>query len=150
MPELRKGYCRHVKTQIQDTKLEHFNKINDKRKDSNSPGRDLVVGYRIKHNQSLRPVTFKLYKEINSNTIEIPEWLVKARTTLVAKNTNEAKNYRPIACENIMMKVYTGCLALLIEEHCVENNIIFPEQAGDKKGMWGCTDQLLINKVVSD
>ena len=70
---------------------------------------------------------------------------------LVAKNNNthEAKNYRTIACENIMMKVYTGCLALLIEEHCVDNNI-FPEQAGAKKGMWGCTNQLLINKVVSD
>ena len=48
------------------------------------------------------------------------------------------------------MKVYTRCLARLIEEHCVDNNIIFPEQAGAKKGMWGCTDQLLINKVVSD
>ena len=89
---------------------------------------------------------------MNANEIDIPEWLVKARTTLMAKNTNtqEAKNYRPIACENIMMKVYTGCLARLIEEHCVDNNIIFPEQAGAKKGMWGCTDQLLINKVVSD
>ena len=65
-------------------------------------------------------------------------------------NTHQAKNYRPIACENIMMKVYTGCLALLIEEHCVDNNIIFPEQAGAKEGMWGCTDQLLINKVVND
>ena len=42
-----------------------------------------------------------------------------------------------------MMKVYAGCLVLLIEEHCIENNIIFPE-------LWGCTDQLLINKVVSD
>ena len=65
-------------------------------------------------------------------------------------NTHEAKNYRPIACENIMMKVCTGCLALLIEEHCVDNNIIFPKRAGAKKGMWGCTDQLLVNKVVSD
>ena len=49
-----------------------------------------------------------------------------------------------------MMKVCTGCLTLLIEEHCVDNNIIFPEQAGAKKGTWGCTDQLLINKVASD
>ena len=85
---------------------------------------------------------------MNANVIDIPEWFVKARTRLVAKNNNthEAKNYRPIACENIMMKVYTGCL----EERCVDNNIIFPERAGAKKGMWGSADQLLINKVVSD
>ena len=30
-------------------------------------------------------------------------------------------------CENIMMKVYTGCLALLIDEHCIGNEIIFPD-----------------------
>ena len=49
-----------------------------------------------------------------------------------------------------MMKVYMGCLAKLIEQHCNDNNIIYPEQAGAKKGMWGCIDQLLINKVVSE
>ena len=63
---------------------------------------------------------------------------------------HDPKNYRPIACENIMMKVYTGCLALLIEEHCIENEIIFPEQACAKKGMWGRADQLLINKTVCE
>ena len=89
---------------------------------------------------------------MNANVVDIPEWFVKARTTLVAKNNNthEAKNYRPIAYDNIMMKVCTGCLALLIEEHCVDNNIVFPEQVGTEKGIWGCMDQLLINKVVSD
>ena len=47
-----------------------------------------------------------------------------------------------------MLKVYTGCIGLLIEEHCIANDIIAPEQAGTKKEMWGCMDQLLINKVV--
>ena len=45
------------------------------------------------------------------------------------------------------MKTYTGTLALLLEEHLRDNNIIAPEQAGAKKGMWGC---LLIKKVVTD
>ena len=49
-----------------------------------------------------------------------------------------------------MLKTYTGTLAKLIEEHLMENNIIFPEQAGATKGLWGCTDQLLINLVVTD
>ena len=49
-----------------------------------------------------------------------------------------------------MMKVYTGCLALIIEEHCIEHEIIFSDQAGAKKGMWGCADELLINKTVCE
>ena len=49
-----------------------------------------------------------------------------------------------------MLKTYTGTLAKLIEEHLIENNIIFPEQAGAKKGSWGCMDRLLINRVVTD
>ena len=40
---------------------------------------------------------------MNANVINMPEWFVKARMKLVAKNNNthEDKNYRPIACENI-------------------------------------------------
>ena len=49
-----------------------------------------------------------------------------------------------------MLKTYTRTLAKLIEEHLIENNIIFPEQKGAKKGSWGCMDQLLINRVVTD
>ena len=49
-----------------------------------------------------------------------------------------------------MLKTYTGTLAKLIKEHLIENNIIFPEQAGAKKGSWGCMDQLLIKRVVAD
>ena len=32
--------------------------------------------------------------------------------------------------------------------HCTVNNIITPEQAGGKQGSSGCTDQLLINKMI--
>ena len=91
-------------------------------------------------------------QNINNNNYSLPEWLVKTRTTLLPKNeqTQDPKNYRPLACENLTMKVYTDCIALLLEEHCTDNNMIYPEQAGAKKDMWGCTDQLLINKVVTD
>ena len=49
-----------------------------------------------------------------------------------------------------MLKTYTGTFAKLIEEHLIENDIIFPEQAGAKNGSWGCMDHLLINRVVTD
>ena len=49
-----------------------------------------------------------------------------------------------------MYKVYTAILAEFIMEHCEENNIITEEQATRKRGSWGCTDQLLINKMIYD
>ena len=110
----------------------------------------MIVGFWNKNCYSLHSTTFNLYTEISKGNLELPQWLVKTRTTLISKggNTRDPKNYRPIACENIMLKVYTGCIGLLIEEHCIANDIIAPEQAGAKKEMWGCVDQLLINKVV--
>ena len=106
-------------------------------KDNNSPGLDLIVGFWKKKCYSLHSTTFDLCTKISKGILEISQWLVKARTTLISKggNTKEPKNYRPIACENIMLKVYTGCIGLLIEEHCVENKIIAPEQAGAKRAI---------------
>ena len=150
--KLRNNYCKDVKPTINHIKLEHFLKINESLKNNTSPGLDLIVGYWIKNCHSTRKKTFEMFKEVSKGEKDLPEWLVKARTTLAAKNeeTRNPKNYRPIACENIMMKTYTGTLALLLDEHLNENNIIAPEQAGAKKGMWGCTDQLLINRVVTN
>ena len=149
--KLRDNYCKDVKPTINHIKLEHFLKINESLKNNTSPGLDLIVGYWMKNCHSTRKKTFELFKEVSKGEKDLPEWLVKARTTLAAKNeeTRNPKNYRPIACENIMMKTYTGTLALLLDEHLNENNIIASEQAGAKKGMWGCTDQLLINRVVT-
>ena len=82
--------------------------------------------------------------------VEPPERLLKSKTILLAKNTEtgDPKNYRPIALQNSMCKIYTAILAEFIIDHCEENNIITVEQASGKKDNWGCTDQLLINKMV--
>ena len=66
------------------------------------------------------------------------------------KDTCEAKNYQPIACENTVLKLYTGILASFIMDHCVENDIITREQTGGKKCFWGCSKQLLINKTATE
>ena len=82
---------------------------------------------------------------------QLPAWLIQLKI-LLAKNNNtkNAKNYRPIACLNISYKLFTGILNQFLEDHCLANNIISVEQAGGKKGSWGCTDQLLINKMAMD
>ena len=62
--------------------------------------------------------------------------------------TELAKNYRPIACLNFMYKIYTSCLNSFLYDHCHYHKIITSEQAAGKKGVWGCTEQLLINKSI--
>ena len=47
-----------------------------------------------------------------------------------------------------MYKLYTGIINQFIDEHCSSNSIIKVEQAGGKRGRWGCNEQLLINKMI--
>ena len=84
--------------------------------------------------------------------MQLPGWLITLKTILLAKNedTKNPKNFRPIACLNITYKLYTGLLNLFLEDHCISNNIISEEQAGGKKGSWGCVDQLMINKMAME
>ena len=80
----------------------------------------------------------------------LPTWLSTTKTTLLPKNTDThiAKNYRPIALLNMMYKIYTASINMLLTDHVLHNNIITNEQAGGKKGTWGTTEQLLINKSI--
>ena len=45
-----------------------------------------------------------------------------------------------------MYKLYTSCINSFLSDHLLRNSIITPEQAGGKQGIWGITEQLLINK----
>ena len=81
---------------------------------------------------------------------QLPTWLSPTKTKLIPKNdiTNMAKNYRPIACQNIMYKIYTGCINVHLQDHCENNSAITDQQGAGKKGIWGCAEQLLINKMI--
>ena len=78
-----------------------------------------------------------------------PAKIVLAKTVLVPKheNTKIEKNYSPIACLNLMHKLYTSCLNLFVQDRCESNKIVTDEQAGGKKGVWGCAEQLLLKEV---
>ena len=47
-----------------------------------------------------------------------------------------------------MYKLFTSCLNLFLTDHVQSNNIITSEQAGGKRGVWGTTEQLLVNKNI--
>ena len=71
--------------------------------------------------------------------------MAKAKTRLIPKTdqTRQANNYRPIALQNIMLKLYTNCMNQFLQDHCQRKNV-----AGGKKEVWGCLEQFLINKTV--
>ena len=112
-----------------------FEKVLYKMKNNGAPDNDLI--------------SLNMVYEQNGT---LPEWLVTCRTVLLPKSneTAQAKNYRPTTYQNITYKLFTGMINSFIIDHCTTNNIITPDQAGGKQGSWGCTDQLLINKMILD
>ena len=104
-------------------------------KNNTAPGTDLIVAYWWKKLFCLHGPLIEIFEKMFKSEVEIPQWAPLVRTTLLAKNknTHEAKNYCPITCKTIMFKLYTRMLASFITEHCIDNDIITPEQAGRKK-----------------
>ena len=86
----------------------------------------------------------------SDSNILLPTWFSAAHTSLLPKNkvTDIVKDYRPIACLNIIYILYTSCLNSFISDHDYKNNIITQEQAAGKRGVWGTLEQLLINKNI--
>ena len=49
-----------------------------------------------------------------------------------------------------MLNIYTAVIACFLDEHCRVNDIIALNQTGGRKRSWGHTDQLLINKTITE
>ena len=148
--ELELTYCSEVESNqyqiTRDTLKTAVNKIYL----GKSPGRDLIIGYWFKKLTFYIEPLANLYQNPFEGLTTLPDWLTLAKTILLPKNghTQAAKNYRPITCLNLTYKLYTSCLNNFLEHHCRINNIITVEQAGGKKGIWGTTEQVLINKSI--
>ena len=150
--KLKNSYCNDVQVKKYELTEEIFKHVISKMANNKAPGPDRITSYWLKNLHTLHEHLLSLLQKAFQNEIEIPAWLVTSMTVLLPKNTDthQAKNYRPIACLNTTYKLFTGILNTFIEDHCTYNNIITLEQAGGKKGSWGCIDQLLINKMIMD
>ena len=138
----RHGYlCNNIR--------ENFNKVLTKLA-NDKPGRDQLAGVWIKRLTSVKGYLKGNLMTMFETDTEPSEELLTSKTILLARNseTGNPMNYRPIALQNTMYKIYTAILTEFIMDHCQQNEIITIEQAAGKRGSWGCTDQLLINKMV--
>ena len=145
-------YCTNATTKQYKINKEVFDWVLKRLPNNKAPGRDMLVGFWMKNIKAIHLNLINLYDQVMRGELDIPQWMITSKTILLPKNTetDKAKNYRPIACLNTMYKLYTGILNQFLEDHCESNSIITVEQAGGKKGSWGCTDQLLINKMILD
>ena len=119
-----------------------------KLQDNKSPGNNLRVEYWYKHLTFYRNNLAELHNNTFAGLIEIATWIGTNLLLLKNDQTNQANNYRPIALQNITLKLYAGCMNRLLQDHCQSSNIITTEQAAGKKNVWGCLEQLLINKTI--
>ena len=152
LPGLEKEYCMNVQPQKYEMTMEILNKIFNNAANNKAPGCDRIVMYWLKKLTSTHGYFLNILISLNRNEIQMPLWLSTTRTALLPKNseTNRPENYRPIALQNSTYKIYTSILNSFLEDHCGVNNILGIEQAAAKKGPWGCTDQLLINKAIME
>ena len=152
LEKLEAEYCKHVEPKEYTLTMEIFKKIRARMPSNKAPGADLIIMLWIKRLSVTHPYLPRILKEVMAGEADIPSWLAITKTMLILKNqdTHQPENYRPVALQNNMFKVYTSILNHFLQDHCQTNNIITPEQAAAKKESWGCANQLLINKEVMD
>ena len=133
---MKDNYCKDAESKKYKITPTSFKQVMGKMKNSSAPGADLVVPLWMKKVSSLHQPIIKVLEKVRTEDIHIPHWLATMRTILLPKNNNthEPKNYRPIGCQNTLYKVFTSILAYFIQDHCIMNNIIAPEQGGGGGG----------------
>ena len=145
-------YCKNVVNTEYNIDLQTLEKSIKKKQVSKAPGKGCIIGFWFKNVSSYRDIVAVKFNELlhsDPNT-PLPMWFSIAHTSLLPKNkeTHIAKNYRPIACLNILYKLSTSFLNSFMSDRVYKNNIISQEQAAGKRGVWGTLEQLLISKNI--
>ena len=120
-----------------------------KTQNNKAPGIDGIIGFWYKWFHSYRNELALLFNKVFNGLLHIPDVLTRAITLLLPKSDDleNPKNYRPIACQKIMRELYTSCIKQFLQDHCEINKIVTTEQAGSKKDVWGCVEQLMFNET---
>lgn len=115
-----------------------------------TPGIDKIQNYYLKYFTSTHKYIAKLFTKIVQGFENLEEWFTTGQVILIPKNadTENPKNWRPIACLPSMYKLLTSVLANVLYNHCSSNNIMAAEQRGCRRGARGCKDHLMVNKAI--
>ena len=115
-----------------------------------SPGIDAVPNFWLKQLTAIHDHLVNSFNNAIEHPDSLPVWFTTAKTYLLPKtaDTENPKNYRPIACLSTSYKVLTSIITERSYTHIAKNNILPEEQRGCVRNSYGCKDQLLINKMI--
>ena len=118
--------------------------------DWKGPEPDKIQGYCLKSFTAVHEFLATVLNE-SIEVREVPEWLVEGRTILVIKDSKkgtEARNYKPIACLNLIWKLLTEIISDKTYDHLEENRLLSEEQKGTRRKYQETKDQLAIDRCI--
>ena len=91
---------------------------------SSAPGVDQIIGFWYKSLQSYHHELELLFNKAFNGLLDTREGLTRALARLLQNDeTENRKIYRPITCQNIMLKLYS-CINQFLQNHCEINKIV--------------------------
>ena len=143
----------HPNTKLTEYKVTSklFSDVLKNMKNNGAPGHDLIRSYWIKKIHSTHSQLTKLVAELYEDDSQVPGSLATGKTILIPKNqdTRNANNHRPIACQNITYNLHRH-IKYVPRKPLYKQWHYYARTSWREKESWGCTDQLLINKMILD
>ena len=120
-----------------------------KKRNWSSTGLDKTTNFWTKVCKSLLTSFFLAVKTLMQNKLPFPHWLPGARTVMFPKCKDpRAKDHRPITCLNTSYKLITAVINHNLRKIEASQNMLQLDQRGGKPGSMGCTDNLLVDRMV--
>ena len=120
-----------------------------KKRNWSSTGLDKTTNFWIKVCKSLLTSFSLAVKTLMQNKLPFPQWLPGARTVMIPKCKDpRAKDHRPITCLNTSDKLITAVINHNLRKTEASQNMLQLDQRGGKSGSMGCTDNLLLDRMV--
>ena len=120
-----------------------------KKRNWSSTGLDKTTNFWIKVYKSLVTSFSLAAKTLMQNKLPFPHWLPGARTVMVPKCKDpRTKDHRPITCLNTSYKLITAVINHNLRKIEASQNMLQLDQRGGKPGTMGCTDNLLVDRIV--
>ncbi|CAH2093004.1 unnamed protein product [Euphydryas editha] len=137
--------------EFQDIDLDKVKNAIKKTQNWKTPGIDKIQNFYIKYLTNTHSYMAKAFDRIFKGTEETEEWFTTGQVVLIPKNssdTDNPRNWRPIACLPTMYKILTSIIAEELYTYCEQHKIIAVEQRGCRRGTRGCKDHLMLNKSI--
>ena len=120
-----------------------------KKRNWSSTGLDKTTNFWIKECKSLLTSFSLTVKTLMQNKLPFPHWLPGARTVMIPKCKDpRAKDHRPITCLNTSYKLITAAINHNLHKIEGSQNMLQLDQRGGKPRSMGCTDNLLVDRMV--